>query len=222
MEKERIRNRAMMPSGIDNFHDLITRRNKEGNSYLFVDKTLFIREFLDAGDKITLITRPRRFGKTLTLSMLEHFLASEVNRQSTKGLFDGLNISQDPETMKKQGQCPVIFLTLKEVKGKNFEEFFERMKSIITEVFQCHRYLFDTNLSEEDKIKFKRILDETASQTDYEKSLKFLSKLLYQHTGEKVYILLDEYDTPINDAYVNECYEPCRAFLASMFCKTFK
>ena len=214
--------KAMMPSGIDNFHNLITHRNEEGTPYLFVDKSLFIREFLNAGDKITLITRPRRFGKTLTLSMLQHFLASQVSGQSTKGLFDGLNINQYPETMKKQGQYPVIFLTLKEVKGKSFEEFFERMKNIITETFQSHRYLFETDLSEEDKIKFKKILNETASQTDYEKSLKFLSELLYQHTGKKVYILLDEYDTPINDAYVHGCYEPCRSFLAGLFGKTFK
>ncbi|MEM7361728.1 MAG: AAA family ATPase [Bacteroidota bacterium] len=169
-----------------------------------------------------MITRPRRFGKTLTPSMLEHFLASEVNGQSTKGLFDALNISQYPKTMKKQGQSPVIFFTLKEVKGKNFKEFFERMKSILTETFKGHRYLLNTNLSEEDSLKFKKILNETASQTDYEKSLKFLSELLYHHTGKKAYILLDEYDTPINDAHVNECYEPCRAFLASMFGKTFK
>ena len=135
-----------MPSGIDNFYDLITHRNEEGNGYLFVDKSLFIRDFLNAGDKITLITRPRRFGKTLTLSMLQHFLAAEVSGKSTKGLFDGLNISQYPETMKKQGQYPVIFLTLKEAKGKSFEEIFARIKDIITETFQCHRYLFDTNL----------------------------------------------------------------------------
>ena len=78
----------MMPNGIDNFHKLITHRNKEGQAYLFVDKSLFISEWLNAGDDITLITRPRRFGKTLTLSMLQHFLASEVNGKSTKGLFD--------------------------------------------------------------------------------------------------------------------------------------
>ena len=96
------------------------------------------------------------------------------------------------------------------------------MKSVITETFQRHRYLFDTNLTEEDRVKFKKILNESASKNDYEKSLKFLSKLLYQHTGKKVYILLDEYDTPINHAYLHGCYASCRSFLAGMFGQTFK
>ena len=114
----------MLPSGVSNFHKLITHRNERGDAYLFVDKSLFIRDFLNAGDEITLITRPRRFGKTLTLSMLEHFLAPAVNGQSTKGLFEGLQISKYPKIMKDQGQYPVIFLTLKEAKGQRFEEIF--------------------------------------------------------------------------------------------------
>ena len=118
----------MLPSGVSNFHKLITHRNENGDGYLFVDKSLFIRDFLNAGDEITLITRPRRFGKTLMLSMLQHFLAAEVSGKGTKGLFDGLNISQYPETMKKQGQYPVIFLTLKEAKGDSFKEIFARIK----------------------------------------------------------------------------------------------
>lgn len=77
----------MLPSGIGNFYDLITHQNEQGDGYLFVDKSLFILDFLNAGDEITLITRPRRFGKTLTLSMVQHFLAAEVSGQSTKGLF---------------------------------------------------------------------------------------------------------------------------------------
>jgi len=135
MEKERIKNRAMMPSGIDNFHKLITHRNKEGQAYLFVDKSLFIREWLNAGDDITLITRPRRFGKTLTLSMLQHFLASEVDGKSTKGLFDGLKIAQYPRVMEDQGQYPVIFLTLKEAKGKSHKEIFAVIKDTIRDLY---------------------------------------------------------------------------------------
>ena len=214
--------KVLLPGGIDSFYDLITHRDDEGNHCIFVDKNLFIKAFIGSSDKITLITRPRRFGKTLTLSMLQHFLAAEVNGKSTKGLFEGLNISKHPETMQYQGKHPVIFLTLKEAKGDNFEQLFERVGSIIKETFQSHRYLLDTQLAEEDYATFKKILNEEATQKDYESSLSLLSRLLEHHTGKNVYILLDEYDTPINDSYVNDYYEACRSFLAAMFAKTFK
>ena len=222
MNKMETKKTALMPSGIDSFATLVRHRNPQAQPYLFVDKTLFIRDFMNAGDNITLITRPRRFGKTLTLSMLEHFLASEVNGQPTKGLFDGLKISAYPKIMQNQGQYPVIFLTLKEIKGRNFEEFFERFQEVIKELFQVHRYLLDTNISAEDQSIFKKVLNKEATRTDYEAALNNLSRLLYQHTGKKVYILLDEYDTPVHDAYVNGYYEDLRSFLAAMFGKTFK
>ena len=212
-----------MPYGVSDFHKLITRRDSKGNAYLFVDKTLFIREFLDAGDEITLITRPRRFGKTLTLSMLQHFLAAEVDGQSTKGLFDGLNISEYPQTMKKQGQYPVIFLTLKRVKGDNFEKAFEEIKEEITKLFEAHDFLLKSDkVSVTQKERFQLYIRQDANEAKYKSSLAFLSRLLYQHTGKKVYILLDEYDTPINDAYINGYYEDCRKFLAGMLGETFK
>ena len=141
INKEIKKKKAMLPSGIDNFYNLVTHRNPEGNPYLFVDKSLFIKEFISAGDSISLITRPRRFGKTLTLSMLQHFLAPEVNEKSTKGLFDGLKISKHPEIMAYQGQYPVIFLTLKEIRGRNFEEAFARFKPQIRCLFEVHNYL---------------------------------------------------------------------------------
>ncbi len=184
----------MMPCGIDNYHELITHRNTENSAYLFVDKTMFIKTLLDAGDKTTLITRPRRFGKTLTLSMVQHFLASEVNGLQTKGIFKGLKISQYLETMKKQGQYPVIFLTLKEAKGKNFEEIYGNIKTAITDLYHLHRYLQSSNkLYPDQKNKFQKILNEQADEKDYKTSLHFLSQLLYDHTGKKAYILLDEY-----------------------------
>jgi len=194
----------MLPSGISNFHKLITHRNAKGDAYLFVDKSLFIRDFLNAGDEITLITRPRRFGKTLTLSMLQHFLAAEVSGKATKGLFDGLHISQYPEIMKQQGQSPVIFLTLKEAKGKTYEKILGVIKNKIRALYQTHLYLLSSDrLFPSQKKDFQEIVDKAAKDDDYESSLHALSQYLYQHTGKKVYILLDEYDTPINDAYVH-------------------
>ena len=213
--------KVLLPIGIDNFHDLITRTNSEGHRNIFVDKTLFIKEFLDIQEKITLITRPRRFGKTLTLSMLEHFLAPTVRGQSTQGLFAGLAITQYPKIMAKQGKSPVIFLTLKEAKGENFQETFETMQEIIFEVYDAHKHLLPT-LDESDCAVFKKILHKKANQAEYQSSLKFLSKLLYQHTGKKVYIFLDEYDTPINHAYINGYFKECVDFFVQLFGKTFK
>ena len=215
--------KVLLPGGIDNFYDLITHRDSEGNRCVFVDKTLFIKSFIDSSDKITLITRPRRFGKTLTLSMLQHFLAAEVNGKTTKGLFEGLNISKHPETMKHQGQHPVLFLTLKRVKGSNFEEAFAEIKEEITKLFETHGFLLKSNkVSETQKAQFMRYIEKSAPVAEYKSSLQFLSTLVYNHTGKKVYILLDEYDTPINESYVNEYYEECRKFLSGMFGETFK
>ena len=215
--------KTMMPIGVDNFATLVRYRVPEDNPYLFVDKSLFIKEFIGAGDVITLITRPRRFGKSLTLSMLQHFLASEVSGQRTKGLFDGLKISQHPEIMRHQGQYPVIFLTLKEAKGKDFEEMYGVIKNSIRDLYETHHYLLlsDVVFSNQKNL-FEKFLNEEATKENYKASLHFLSQLLYQHTGKKVYILLDEYDTPIHDAYVHDYYEACRSFLAAMLGKTFK
>ncbi len=137
--------RTLLPTGIDSFAQLIRHCNPSGNGYLFVDKTTFIKAFLEATDKITLITRPRRFGKTLMLSMLEHFLAQEVNGRATKGLFDGLAVSHRPEVMKHQGQYPVIFLTLKDVRGVCFEDVADLFKNTIQDLYHTHAYLLDSD-----------------------------------------------------------------------------
>ena len=223
MNKEIKKKKAMLPSGIDNFANLVTHRNPEGNPYLFVDKSLFIKEFISAGDSISLITRPRRFGKTLTLSMLQHFLAPEVNGKSTKGLFNGLKVSKHPEIMSYQGQYPVIFLTLKEIRGRNFEEAFDLIKEEIANLFSTHSDLLkSTHITEEQRNKFQQIRRGEGSFAAYKKSLQFLSHLLYKHTGKQVVILLDEYDTPINDAYLHGYYEESRNFLAALFHSAFK
>ena len=215
--------RVLMPSGIDNFAKLVRHRDSEGNPYLFVDKSLFIKAFIDSGDGITLITRPRRFGKSLTLSMVEHFLAKEVSGVVTQGLFDGLKISYHPEVMKEQGQYGVIFLTLKRIRGKNFKEAFNILKNTIRDLYQSHYYLFSsgTLLPHQEKY-FQKIIEKQGDIADYKDSLLFLSQRLYEYRGQKVYILLDEYDTPMHDAYVHGYYEGCRNFLAAFFHSAFK
>lgn len=125
--------------------------------------------------------------------------------------------------MKKQGQYPVIFLTLKDAKGDNYQEILGEIKSTIRDVYRAHSYLLSSNkLLPDQKKDFQDILNKATKDEDYKYSLHALSQCIYQHTGKKVYILLDEYDTPINDAYVHGCYEACRKFLAGLFGKTFK
>ena len=160
--------KVLLPGGIDNFHDLVTHRDSEGNACIFVDKTLFIKSFIDSNDKITLITRPRRFGKTLTLSMLQHFLAAEVNGNETKALFDGLAVSKHLETMRYQGQHPVIFVTLKDAKGKSFEDAFEEVKEALTKLFETHRFLLESDkVSATQKSTFKLYVKGKATMCEF-------------------------------------------------------
>ena len=215
--------RTLLPAGIDNFHELITHQNTEGSKYLFVDKTLFIKEFMDNDEKITLITRPRRFGKTLTLSMVEHFFANEVNGVATKGLFDSLAISRHPEVMQYQGQHPVIFLTLKEVRGGSSGEFLGALQNAIKNLYAKHMALLSSKeLAPHNLRIYDAILNKKASLEDYKESLCLLSQLLYKHTGKKVVILVDEYDTPIHDAFIHGYYKECTRLLAAMFGEAFK
>ncbi len=213
----------MFPIGVSDFAKLIRYQDPAGEHYLFIDKTLMIKEFIYAGDEIALITRPRRFGKTLSLSMMQHFFAKEVDGVATKGLFEGLAISKHPEVMALQGQFPVIFLTLKEVRGKNFEEAYARLKGMIATLFDQHQYLLASDKMEEhNKEIFRKILAKSACQEEYESSLRFLSHMLFQHTGKKVMLLLDEYDTPLHDAHVHGYYEEMRSLIATLFNKAFK
>ena len=215
--------KAMLPVGISDFGKLIRHKNSEGNSYLFIDKSLFIKDFIDAGDEISLITRPRRFGKTINLSMLQHFFSKQVNGISTKGLFDGLEISNHSEVMSYQGKYPVIFLTLKEIRGKNFEEAFPIIKNVIRNLFESHRYLLKSEKIEENqKSLITKFLNKTSEFEDYKEALFILSKYLFLHYNQKVIILLDEYDTPLHDAFVSGYYEEMRSLISTMFNKTFK
>ncbi len=212
----------MFPIGVSDFARLIRHKNTDKQAYLFIDKTLMIKEFIDAGDEIALITRPRRFGKTLSLSMMQHFFAKEVEGIPTKGLFEGLAISKHPEVMALQGQFPVIFLTLKEVRGKNFEEAYARTQEVIVLLFNQCKYLIDTHIDQYDKALIDRIRSKKATQAEYEGSLQFLSRVLFQHTNQKVMLLLDEYDTPLHDAHVHGYYEEMRSLIATLFNKAFK
>ena len=186
----------------------------------YIDKTNFIREWWDNDDTVTLITRPRRFGKTLNMSMLECFFS---NKYKDRGdLFEGLEIWNDEKYRKLQGTYPVIFLSFAEIKQNNYNDAVEKIKRIICEV--CQQFDFLKNWDGLTEIEKKNISNISYNMSDVmaQDLIKNMSNYLSRYYGKKVIILLDEYDTPMQEAYVNGYWEELVAFTSSLFNSTFK
>ena len=210
-----------IPIGVDNFHELVT------GGYLFCDKTAMIAEFLSKGEKVTLITRPRRWGKTLHMSMLQYFLSAEIDGVSTAGLFDDLSIAKLEEGQylnTHQGKYPVIMLSFKDVKADSFQGAYKKIYKLISYLYGTFEYLLKSEKINSVQLKsFHSIIDKSADQQDLEYSLKLLSECLYQHHSQRVYILIDEYDTPLNQAYGNPAYlESLVGFMRNLFSEGLK
>lgn len=210
-----------LPIGLSNFHKLVT------NDYLFCDKTPMIAEFLEKGEEVTLITRPRRWGKTLNMSMLQHFFASEVNGVNTAGLFDNLAIGrlEGARYIKQyQGKYPVIMLSFKDVNADSFQGAYNAVYELILKVYSFYLYLFTSDKVNELQLEQLYVIrNRQANQQQLESSLELLSQCLYQHHGQKVYILIDEYDTPLNKAYGNQVYlNDIVAFMRNLFSAALK
>jgi hypothetical protein len=208
-----------LPIGYDNFRELIE------NQLEFVDKSLFIKEIIDdIATKAAVITRPRRFGKTLNLSMLHHFLSQSVNGRSTKNLFDHLKISKNKDICEKyQGQYPVVFVTFKDVKHEQYEEAYERLSKLMSDVYFEHKLLLTSpKLSDSQKRTFERILERTGSKTEVTEALKDLTTYLYCHYNVNPWLLIDEYDTPIQASYVHGYYEPMMNTMRGLFGSVLK
>ena len=186
----------------------------------YVDKTSFIKEWWENEDIVTLITRPRRFGKTLNMNMLECFFS---NKYKDRGdLFEGLDIWKEEKYCKLQGTYPVIFLSFADVKQNNYEETIQKIKKIIFDIYQKYDFLKDwEGLTDKEKTAFKNI-DCDMSDIVAQGAIKDLSDYLSRYYGKKVIILLDEYDTPMQEAYVNGYWEELVAFTRSLFNATFK
>ncbi|MBF0208712.1 MAG: AAA family ATPase [Oligoflexia bacterium] len=190
----------------------------------FVDKSLFIKEFIDnTSAEVSVITRPRRFGKTLNLSMLRYFLAAEVGRESTKGLFDNLKIANCGNDINglsyisHQGQYPVIFLTLKDIKETSYVNAVNKLRVIIQDLFQEYQYLIESEKLETVEKNFvQKLIDGNAEAVDLEISLLRLSKYLFKHYNKKVYILIDEYDAPIQTSFMNGYYDEMKALMQGL------
>ena len=186
----------------------------------YIDKTYFIKEWWENKDNVTLITRPRRFGKTLNMSMLECFFS---NKYKDRGdLFEGLEIWNDEKYRKLQGTYPVIFLSFAEIKQNNYNDAVEKIKRIVCEV--CQQFEFLKNWDGLTEIEKKNISNISYNMSDVmaQDLIKNMSNYLSRYYGKKVIILLDEYDTPMQEAYVNGYWEELVAFTRSLFNSTFK
>jgi hypothetical protein len=196
-----------IPIGVDNFKAIIS----EGG--YFVDKSLFIKEIIDDFASVKLITRPRRFGKTLNLSMLRYYF--EKSEEKNKSLFEGLKIWQlDERYRNEQGKYPVVNITLKDVKYDNYDYCLERIKTIMATEYLRHDYIMKSDkIKEEYKQQFKAFAGQKANEVEISYSIEFLTRLLYQYHDEKVIVLIDEYDTPINHGFTRGYYEKIIDFM---------
>ena len=189
-------------------------------NYFYIDKTKLIQEWWESGDSVTLITRPRRFGKTLNMSMLEKFFS--VNYAGRGDLFEGLAVWQGERNRKLQGTYPVISLSFAKVKETTYLSARKMLCHIIANVYNEYDFLLDSDrLNENEKAFFKKV---SADMEDYiaADSLNALSRYLMKYYGKKVIILLDEYDTPMHEAYVSGYWQEMVDFTRSLFNSTFK
>ena len=192
------------------------------SEYYYVDKTLLIKEFLDQKPLVSLFTRPRRFGKTLNMDMIRVFF--EISEEKTDQFFEDKAIWRCGEEYRKhQGQYPVIFLTFKDVKFDSWEATITKIGSLLQNEFGRHQELADSNrLAEYEKAYFNKILNGEASEVDLTASLEKLSQMLAKHYGKAPVIIIDEYDTPIQEGYSKDFYDEIAGFMRNFFSGAFK
>lgn len=190
------------------------------NNCFYIDKTDFISEWWESEDDITLITRPRRFGKTLNMSMLNCFFSNQYKDRSS--IFEGLSIWNNERYHQLQGTYPVIFISFADVKQNNYKDSIQKLKKIIADVYRQYRYLVDSpHFTDNDKNKILGMTDQMDDVTAQD-SLKDLSYYLSVYYGKKVIILLDEYDTPMQEAYIYGYWDEFVNFMRGLFNSTFK
>ena len=203
--------------GVEDFKEIIV---KDG---YFVDKTLMIKKLIEENAKVTLFMRPRRFGKTLNQFMIRRFFEDERTRSGERidngDLFDGLKVAAcGEEVLQHQQQYPVIFLSLKSAKQPNFEEAYKKICKALAEEFRRHQYLLEGNsLADDQKIMFQKIMTGQADYSAYNDALKFLSECLWQYHGKNTMLLIDEYDVPLENAYLEGFYDQMIRFIRSLF-----
>ena len=197
-----------LPIGREDFKEI------RENDFYYVDKTKYIEELLLDGTQVKLFCRPRRFGKTLSMSTLRYFFDIK-NGEENRKLFDGLYISNSP-MMSEQGKYPVIFITMKGVSNSNFKEAFERIADKVSTLYRNYTFLLE-KLDEYEKEKFSSIVSENCNFIQLSSSLRFLTELLYKYYNQKVILLIDEYDSPILSAVEKGYYTEMKDFLRAFY-----
>ena len=202
-----------VPIGIENFKTLID------DNYYYVDKSNLIKDLL--GKMVVLYTRPRRFGKTLNMSMLNYFY--NIKEKENAYLFNGLDINKDDEVMKHQNKYPVIFLSLKDMRKDTFERQIEKFESMVSKIIKQYTELLSSSqLDEFDKKMLLAYRNRESSRNDVEDALLNISECLEKYYGEKVVILIDEYDVPLQYAYIQGYYDEMANFLRNVFSAALK
>ena len=199
--------------GIQDFEKIITRK------VFYIDKTMFIKEWWESMDDVTLITRPRRFGKTLTMSMVEHFFSAGY---ADSRLFEGLNIWKEEKFRNLQGTYPVISLSFADVKDTSYEEARIKICQIIVDLYNKYAFLAKGDLLEENEKEYYHRVSINMRDSEIAVSLRRMSDYLCRYYGKKVIILLDEYDTPMQEAYVDGYWEELTAFTRGLLNAAFK
>lgn len=203
-----------LPVGIENFEEI----RKEG--FYYVDKSYLIRDLLNSWGKVNLFTRPRRFGKTLNMSMLKSFFELDAD----KTLFDGLAIMQETELCEKyMGKFPVVFISLKNVEGENYHHALDCLKIIIQqEAMRLFDQIGESVLLEYEKPSLIRLMDGTASTAELQDSLKLFSRVLFRYFGQKTILLIDEYDVPLDKAFNHGYYDEMVTLIRGLFGQALK
>ena len=199
-----------LPIGVEDFKRLVD------NGYYFVDKTLMIKELLENKETVNLFTRPRRFGKTLNMSMLQRFF--EATEKSNAYLFDSLKIAAYPEYMAYQGKYPVISVSLKSMKQASYTNAFYMYKNLIAKEYEKHKIILESNkILDSEKEVFQNIMEQRADQNVYLNSIRTLSDVLAKYYEKNVIILIDEYDVPLENAYHEGFYDDMTNLIRSCF-----
>ena len=202
-----MKKKKKLPIGISNFKDIIEK------NYYYFDKTKFIEDILEDGAQVKLFTRPRRFGKTLNMSMLKYFFDVK-NKEENRKLFENLEVSKS-EYFGEQGNYPVISISFRNYDKENWETGFRTIKTTIANMYAENKFLMDS-LDKRELQKFEDIWLEK-DDGDWESSLRNLVQYLYEYYGKKVVVLIDEYDQPIIDSFIKGYYDKAISFFKSFY-----